>query len=200
MLVVERKEILRKESRIRLRERAGSVVLAEAGIRAQENYLREFPARPGIAAALYRAFAGEVPTDLIRIAYLAAGARLFYPRVTGNRTLAFYRHLEGDGWETGPYGIAEPSNPSGDGPRLSGWDVVVVPGLAFDLRGNRLGRGFGYYDRFLGGLPESVPRVGLACAGQLVPEVPVDAWDVPVHALVTEERVIRFAPDTQNHR
>ena len=78
-------------------------------------------------------------------------------------------------------------------PRLSGWDIIVVPGLAFDRRGNRLGRGFGYYDRFLGGLPESVPRVGLACVSQVVPEVPVDAWDVPVHALVTEDGVIRVA-------
>ena len=69
----------------------------------------------------------------------------------------------------------------------------MVPGLAFDRRGNRLGHGFGYYDRFLAGLPESVPRVGLAWASQRIPDVPVDAWDVPVHALVTEEGVIRVA-------
>ncbi|HEX7524467.1 MAG TPA: 5-formyltetrahydrofolate cyclo-ligase [Candidatus Deferrimicrobium sp.] len=191
MLVLERKEILRRESRIRPRERAESAVSAEAGDRAQARFLREFPPRAGMAAALYCALAGEVPTERIRHAYLAAGARLYYPRVAGGRTLAFYPHREGDAWETGPYGILEPSNPTGVEPRLSGWDIIVVPGLAFDRRGNRLGRGFGYYDRFLGGLPESVPRVGLSWAGQLVPEVPVDAWDVPVHALVTEEGVIR---------
>jgi 5-formyltetrahydrofolate cyclo-ligase len=144
-----------------------------------------------MAAALYCARAGEIPTGRIRDAYLAAGARLYYPRVTGRGTLAFFPHREGDGWETGPYGIPEPPSPAGVEPRLSGWDIIVVPGLAFDREGNRLGHGFGYYDRFLGGLPESVPRVGLAWAGQLVPEVPVDAWDVPVHALVTEEGVIR---------
>ncbi|OGR20235.1 MAG: 5-formyltetrahydrofolate cyclo-ligase, partial [Deltaproteobacteria bacterium RIFOXYB2_FULL_66_7] len=82
--------------------------------------------------------------------------------------------------------------PAGMEPRLSGWDIIVVPGLAFDRRGNRLGRGFGYYDRFLESVPESVPRVGLAFADQRIPEVPVEAWDVPVHALVTEEGVIRF--------
>jgi 5-formyltetrahydrofolate cyclo-ligase len=191
MLVLERKEILRRESRIRLRERARSAVPAEAGDRAQDHFLREFPPLAGKTAALYSALAGEVPTGRIRSAYLAAGALLCYPRVTGTGTLAFYPHREGDGWETGPYGILEPSNPSGVGPRLSGWDIVVVPGLAFDRRGNRLGRGFGYYDRFLEALPESVPRVGLAWASQRVPEVPVDAWDVPVHAVVTEEGVIR---------
>ena len=191
MLVLERKEILRRESRIRLRERAGAAYPSEAGDRVQEHFLREFPPRAGKAAALYCGLAGEVPTERIRREYLAAGARLYYPRVTGKGTVAFYPHREGDGWETGPYGIPEPSIPAGVEPRLSGWDIVVVPGLAFDRRGNRLGHGFGYYDRFLGGLPEGVPRVGLAWAGQLVPGVPVDAWDVPVHALVTEEGVIR---------
>lgn len=191
MLVHERKAILRRESRIRLRERVGSAHPAEAGDRAQEHFLREFPPLAGNTAALYCALAGEVPTERIRHAYLASGVRLYYPRVTGRGTLAFYPHREGDGWETGPYGIQEPLNPSGAEPRLSGWDIIVVPGLAFDPRGNRLGRGFGYYDRFLGGLPESVPRVGLAWAIQRIPEVPVDAWDVSVHALVTEEGVIR---------
>jgi 5-formyltetrahydrofolate cyclo-ligase len=193
MHVLVRKEILRRESRIRLRERADSGNPPEAGDRAQEHFLREFPPRAGWAAALYCARAGEVPTERIRRAYLAAGARLFYPRVTGKGTVAFYPHQDGDGWEAGPYGIPEPPIREGVEPRLSGWDIIVVPGLAFDRRGNRLGHGFGYYDRFLGGQPEGVPRVGLAWAGQLVPGVPVDAWDVPVHALVTEEGVIRIA-------
>ncbi|OIP32735.1 MAG: 5-formyltetrahydrofolate cyclo-ligase [Deltaproteobacteria bacterium CG2_30_66_27] len=202
MLVLERKEILRREGRIRCRERSISTVSAEAGERAQEHFLREFPPRAGVSAALYCALAGEIPTDRIRHAYLGAGARLYYPRTTESRTLAFYPHREGDGWETGPYGISEPPKPTGVEPRLAGWDIVVIPGLAFDRRGNRLGHGFGYYDRFLGGLPKSVPRVGLAFAGQLVPEVPVDAWDVPVHALVTEEGVIRAANASGplNHR
>ncbi len=151
---------------------------------------------------MYCALAGEIPTERIRHAYLSAGVRLYYPRVAGKGTLAFYPHREGDGWETGPYGILEPSISAGVEPLLSGWDIIVVPGLAFDRRGNRLGRGFGYYDRFLGSLPGSVLRVGLACASQLIPEVPVEAWDVPVHALVTEEGVIRVvdAPDPLEHR
>jgi 5-formyltetrahydrofolate cyclo-ligase len=193
MLVLERKEILRRESRIRLGERPVSAHPAEAGDRAQENFLRAFPPLAGRTAALYCPLANEVPTEGIRNAYLAAGALLFYPRVAGKGTLAFYPHREGDGWETGPYGILEPPVREGVEPRLSGWDIIVVPGLAFDRLGNRLGRGFGYYDRFLAGLPEDVPRVGLAWAAQLVPGVPVEAWDVPVHALVTEQGVIRVA-------
>jgi 5-formyltetrahydrofolate cyclo-ligase len=191
MLILERKTILRREGRVRVRKRVKSASFARAGDLAQERFLREFPPRTGMAAALYRALDGEVPTERIRSAYLAAGARLYYPRVTGKGTIAFFPHREGDGWETGPYGIPEPLNPAGCDPYDGGFDIVVVPGVAFDRRGNRLGHGLGYYDRFLGGLPARVPRVGLACAHQLVPEVPVDAWDVPVHALVTEEGVIR---------
>lgn len=191
MLVLERKAILREEGRDRIRGRSGSATSARAGDLVQAHFLREFPPRSGMAAALYCALPGEVPTERIRRAYLDAGAHLYYPRVTGRGTLAFYPHREGDGWETGPYGIPEPANPAGCKPRRGGWDIVVVPGVAFDRRGNRLGHGFGYYDRFLGRLGESIPRVGLAFSRQLVPEVPVDAWDIPVHALVTEEGVIR---------
>jgi 5-formyltetrahydrofolate cyclo-ligase len=192
MSVLERKEILRRESRIRLRARAASAPPAEAGDRAQENFLRAFPPKAGWNAALYRALPGEVSTERIRSAYLSAGVLLYYPRVTGKGTIAFFPHREGDAWEPGPYGIPEPSNPTGIDPRTTGWDVIVVPGLAFDRRGHRLGYGFGYYDRFLGSLPESVPRVGLAYVSQVVREVAVESWDVSVHALATEEGVIRI--------
>jgi 5-formyltetrahydrofolate cyclo-ligase len=146
-----------------------------------------------MAVALYAGVRGEVPTGRIREAYLSAGAKLYYPRVTGNGVLSFYRHREGDGWEKGRYGIPEPLRRRGSRPRSGPFDLVVVPGVAFDRKGRRLGHGFGYYDRFLGTLSEGVPRVGLAFSHQVVPEVPVEAWDVPVHALITEEGVVRAA-------
>ena len=193
MLVEERKELLRREGRDRARLRSSTALSLRAGERAQQHFLRGFPPRRGMAIALYAAVAGEVPTARIREACLAAGARLYYPRVTGKGTLAFFPHRNGEGWEEGPYGIPEPRRRRGGRARAGGFDLVVVPGVAFDRNGRRLGHGFGYYDRFLGSLPGDVTRVGLAFAHQVVPEVPVDAWDVPVHALVTEEGVIRAA-------
>lgn len=193
MPVEERKEFLRREGRDRARLRSAAPGSLRAGVRAQAHFLRGFPPRRGMAIALYAAVPGEVPTGGIREACLAAGVRLYYPRVTGKGTIAFFPHREGEGWEEGPYGIPEPPRRRGTRPRRAGFDLVVVPGVAFDRRGRRLGHGFGYYDRFLATLPEGVTRVGLAFTHQVVPEVPVDAWDVPVHAVVTEEGVIRAA-------
>ena len=101
----------------------------------------------------------------------------------------------------GPYGIPEPA------PDLCPWaflpgeaagrfwpDLFLLPGVAFDLRGGRLGQGGGYYDRFLAGadLARSF-LVGLAFSFQLKPRVPVDLWDIRVQALCTEKRWLIIA-------
>ena len=69
-------------------------------------------------------------------------------------------------------------------------DLVIVPGLAFDTAGNRLGRGKGFYDRFLGGLSPSTLTVALAFECQIFETVPTDARDKRVDLIVTEDRII----------
>ncbi len=192
MSVKQRKASLRltERSRLRLGEPAASE-RAERSAWAQERFLSAFPPIPGRRVALYAATRGEVGTERIRGRCLAGGVLLYYPRVMEDGGLSFFRHRDGDGWVPGPYGIREPLSAPGDGGVRAGFDIVVVPGLAFDSAGRRLGRGYGYYDRFLAALGGTSLSVGLAFSWQLVPEVPVDAWDVPVDAVVTEEGVIR---------
>jgi 5-formyltetrahydrofolate cyclo-ligase len=107
--------------------------------------------------------------------------------------LSFYPDGGEDGWVRGKYGLLEPRVPPGVPGLRTGFDLVVVPGMAFDAMGRRLGKGYGYYDRFLLGLAGTAVTVGLAFSRQMLPEVPVDTWDVPVDAVVTEDGVIRVS-------
>ncbi|MCM8792392.1 MAG: 5-formyltetrahydrofolate cyclo-ligase [Candidatus Omnitrophica bacterium] len=81
-------------------------------------------------------------------------------------------------FKKGPYGIKKPCK---EVPlSVKNLDLVVVPGVAFDREGRRLGRGKGYYDYFLKTLPKKTVSLGLAFDFQLVPRVPVLPQDVPV--------------------
>jgi 5-formyltetrahydrofolate cyclo-ligase len=80
--------------------------------------------------------------------------------------------------EKGPYGVPEPVEHQYL--RLRDVDLVVVPGLAFDKQGGRLGRGKGCYDRFLKRLPADTATIGLAFDFQILPSVPAAAHDVNV--------------------
>lgn len=69
-------------------------------------------------------------------------------------------------------------------------DLIIIPGVAFDLTGNRIGRGFGYYDNFLRKVRSSAKIVALAFEMQIVKKIPNDKNDIPVHKIITEERII----------
>ena len=69
-------------------------------------------------------------------------------------------------------------------------DVIIVPGLAFDATGRRLGRGGGFYDRFLAMLPKSAWTIGLCFESQIVPHIPAEPHDSRVRFIATESRLI----------
>ncbi|GHV89267.1 hypothetical protein AGMMS50267_16270 [Spirochaetia bacterium] len=122
---------------------------------------------------------------------------VYLPKPEGD-SMRFFRAASPDGpWTVGAFGIREPADCTErtvfrpeDGPAL-----VVTPGLAFDRRGNRMGRGRGYYDRFFAGLDAAGAEyytVGFCLAEQLVDEVPVDRRDKRLDALCTPEGVLCF--------
>ncbi len=124
---------------------------------------------------------------------------MLFPRFrAGDRTyeMVQVREFESD-TVPGFYGIREPRPELPAAPpglcrdRRTAW---IVPGLAFDGAGGRLGRGGGFYDRLLAGVKG--PKIGVAFEWQLLPAVPICRHDVRLDALVTAEQVLRFAPRT----
>jgi 5-formyltetrahydrofolate cyclo-ligase len=69
-------------------------------------------------------------------------------------------------------------------------DLIILPGIAFDIRGNRIGRGCGYYDNFLRKICPSAKIIALAFEIQIVKKIPTDTNDIPVHKIITEDRII----------
>ena len=70
-------------------------------------------------------------------------------------------------------------------------DLIIVPGVAFTIQGHRLGRGGGYYDRFLSQLESKTLSIALSFEMQILNKIPIDIQDIPVDYIITEERVIR---------
>lgn len=69
-------------------------------------------------------------------------------------------------------------------------DLIIVPGVAFDRNGYRIGYGGGYYDRFLANL-DHVTKISLAFDMQLIPKIPTDHYDIPVNYIITENEIIK---------
>lgn len=85
----------------------------------------------------------------------------------------------------GPFGIYEPKRKYMKTVDPKDIDVVIVPGVAFDKKGNRIGHGQGCFDRFLKNLPSKTPTIGLAFKLQLVKKIHAFPWDIPVTKLIT---------------
>ena len=111
-----------------------------------------------------------------------------FPRVVEDH-LEIYRMNPISRWMRGLYGISEPDPESWDLTNISEIDLAVVPGLAFDAKGRRLGRGKGFYDRLLGHPEFRGIKVGLAWGWQVVDEVPCETHDSTMDLVVTPTKI-----------
>ena len=109
--------------------------------------------------------------------------------VTKDNTLILSRLTNWNNLEVGTYNILEPKQESIKEIPVESIDLILVPGVVFDIHGNRIGHGKGYYDRLLNDT-QSVPHIGLAFEIQIVDAVPTEGHDLPVDIIVTEERII----------
>jgi 5-formyltetrahydrofolate cyclo-ligase len=202
----------RRELRQRLAEQRRALppterITAAQGLRRSLEQLPEYFTDQRVAG--YWASHGELPLNLV-IPPLATRGQQFLLPVTGpGRQLRFAPWKPGDAVEANRYGIPEPVLP-GELFEPFQLDLVLVPLLGFDRRGNRLGHGGGYYDRGFAFLNEQVRPtepllVGIAYAFQELLEVDEQDWDVPLDFVATERELIDCSrtgpdrPDTPEH-
>lgn len=207
---------LKKELRAKIltaRRESAPEALAVFSLSIQRRLLREDVWKNAQSVALYVATQNEVDTALLLEAAWQEGKAVYLPRVVkeedGKMHFAPCAGLFELG--RGAYGIQEPlpelcpacaftlageggEYPAGTTQSTNNIfapppDLFIVPGVAFDRKGNRLGFGGGYYDRFLSGQACRARSffVALAYAFQIVGEVPVGEWDQPVQAVCTEK-------------
>ena len=142
---------------------------------------------PGVVVGGYHAMAGEADPALLLEALVERGAHVAFPRVAARGLpLDYHRIPDGEVLTPGTHGIHEP---------LMNWpraapDLLLVPLLAFDGRGHRLGYGGGFYDRTLALL--GVLAIGIAYAGQEVSSLPAEPHDRRLTAILTEQGLRRF--------
>ena len=133
----------------------------------------------------YASMPGEVDTLAMIEKAIFKGKRVALPIVEQNqRKLIPTLILSMEEVSKRTFGIAEPPFDPDKAVDLKDLDAVVVPGLAFDRQHHRLGRGAGYYDRFLSTLPESVSTVGLAFDFQLTDCLPTEAHDMRLQQII----------------
>ena len=193
---------MRKDIRIRLRAEmaarraalgAAARIAAADGVMRSLEQLPEFMVDPNVAG--YWAVRGEVPLNLAVARLSSRGQHYFLPVLdeSAPRLLGFAKYVAGGALAANRFGIPEPCDreilPAAQ------MDVVLLPLLAFDVRGNRLGTGGGWYDTTFAFLrdqarPARPLLVGVGYAFQQVDALPAENWDVPLDCIATENALI----------
>lgn len=188
--IAEHKSRLRRE----LRARRRGIGLTERAQRSERLWRRLIDGleaadrlREDATIMAFLGFDDEPETDGLHAAIWSSGARLLLPRVEGS-TIVAVEHARRGPLEIGVLGVAEPTGPEIDPAEA---DVVIVPALAFDRRGHRLGYGAGFYDRFLPLTTDDCGIVGVCFEPLLVDELPIDDHDVIVPTVMTDESLLR---------
>lgn len=144
--------------------------------------------KPGQVVATYAPVGSEADPSLLTAAAAEIGCTLALPHVTDRATpMRFLPWADGDALVPGPLGLRQPEGDVEVAP-----DVILTPLVGFDARLNRLGQGAAFYDRAFARYPDAW-RVGVAWSVQQVPVIPTDIWDVPLHAVITEEGMLCHA-------
>lgn len=168
-------------------------IAAAAGLLHSLEALPEFMTDRNVAG--YWAIRGELPLNLAVASLHRRGQHYFLPLLGNGRQLRFAEYAHGTAVSHNRFGIPEPEVPADRLRTARDMDVVLLPLLAFDRRGHRLGTGGGWYDASLAFLrdavrPASPLLVGIGYAFQEVDAVPEEPWDVGLDYVATDSELI----------
>jgi len=174
-LIKEKREALDKNKKIKL------------DLQIQSNILSNSKFIEAKKVLFYVSFKNEVDTiNLIKQSF--EQKEIFVPKVNEDE-LEIYRIESLDDLEEGAYGILEPSNKN-QRAKFVEIDLALIPGVAFDLSGHRIGFGKGFYDKLNQNL--TCLKVGLAYNFQIVDNIPAEKHDLPVDLIITENKIINI--------
>lgn len=137
---------------------------------------------------VYYSMGKEVDTHRLIEGALRSGRQVYLPKTYGNGRMDFHEFREGETLVRGRMNIPEPDE-SAPGADPDAEDIIIVPGMVYDLEGYRLGYGGGYYDRYLAG--RQAFSIGLCRDRMLIKVLPREEHDLPVDCLVTETKQAR---------
>lgn len=143
--------------------------------------------------ASFSSFRNEVHTHAFNQWLIDHGYTLLLPYIHPvKKEMLFYAVKDLSTLMPSPYGILEPNPNHSKEVTTDLIDLVVTPGLGFDTLGYRIGYGGGYYDKLFSTLMPHTTCVGIAFDTQVLPQLPREAYDLPVHILITETRLYDF--------
>lgn len=186
------KQVIR--ARVSAARRAlGPAVRAAAAQSITRTTLALTDAHAAATVAAYLSIGTEPATADLVDSLRARGVRVLVPVLDDDLDLDWAAYDGPAGLAQGPRGLPTPTGPRLGRDAVSDAEVVVVPALAVDLRGVRLGRGGGSYDRTLARVPAGRPVVALLYDGEVLPDLPTEPHDRPVTAAATPSGLRRFA-------
>jgi 5-formyltetrahydrofolate cyclo-ligase len=153
----------------------------------QEHIINFEPVKKATHIAIYAALADEVQTRTIFESLIKSNKKLYLPKLNSCKKMNFFEVSSWADLEEFNHGILEPVDDTGP-VTMDLLDIMLIPGRAFDKNLHRLGRGGGYYDRFL--QSSNILKIGLAFEFQVLDQLVIDEHDIAMDALVTEKGIM----------
>jgi 5-formyltetrahydrofolate cyclo-ligase len=181
-----RKEVLKKRDAISRATKTAKDVSIKQRLFALDDFVN------AEVVFFYASFRSEVETHTMIKESLEMGKRVMLPKVyrEGHR-VKLYEIKDITELSPGHMGILEPSFSDAYSLSIDEVTIIIIPGVAFDYSGNRLGYGGGYYDMLLAQRKKKAPIIALAYDEQLVDEIPSEPHDIKVDMIITDKRVIK---------